>query len=411
MAKAKDAIEKEKRRQKDIATLTEADFFNLQPVLDQHANINIIVGMRSNGKTYSVLKKCIMDYKYEGKRFAYIRRLQESITNKFIGELLQPFLVNDFVPVPLIKELWGESYTIRYRIGQFELIDEDDKEKAPEVIGYTAALNTVGTQKGRVFDHVYNIVFDEFLALKSEKEVKEPFDAWEQLQSTIYRTHGNESTLWLLGNTVSKYSEFFAPYGINTNVMNEQGKIYTVELDNADGEPTRVCYLHTKNNEKIGKSTAKLIRGSKMAVSGEWELKPTADLPHTDNENAKEQLLCTLFDSVMGINLGIYKRRAVWYTNETVMNVTVQKPHVREFLVIRQTDKTSSYYHLTTVKGLTYNIWTDLNSMFKDIKERCHIDIFDELRHNRVYAESMFTADYFYHTYTFYLKPNVRDLI
>lgn len=411
MARAKDVIEKEKRRSNDIATLTEDDFFNLQPVLNEHANINVIVGMRSNGKTYSVLKKCLQDYKYENKKFVYVRRLQESITNKFIGELLQPFLVNDFVKIPLIKELWGEGYTIKYRIGQFELIDENDKDKKPEVIGYTAAINTVGTQKGRTFDHVYNIVFDEFLPLKSEKEVKEEFDAWEQLQSTIYRTHGNETTLWLLGNTVTKYSPFFAPYGINTFQMNEQGKIYTIELDNAEGEPTKVCYLHAKSNPKIGQSTAKLIRGSRMAVTGEYEIQDVAQLPHTDNERAEEKLVCTIFDSVMGINLGIFKRRAVWYTNECKCGVTVQTSHVREFLVIRQTTKTSNYFHLTTVKGLTYNIYTDVKTMFKDIKEKCHIDIYNELTHNRLYSENMFTADYFYHTYDYYSRTTVRDLL
>lgn len=410
-SKAKDVIEREKRRAKDIAELTSDDFFNLQPVIDQHARINVIVGMRSNGKTYGVLKKCIMDYKYEGKRFAYVRRLQESITNKFVGELLQPFLVNDFVPIPLIKELWGPSYTIRYRIGQFELIDEEDKSKEPEVIGYTAALNTVGTQKGRVFDHVYNIVLDEFLPLKSEKEVREEFDAWEQLQSTIYRTHGNESTLWLLGNTVTKYSPFFAPYGINTFTMDKQGELYNIDLPNAEGEPTKVCYLHTKTNHKIGVSTSKLIRGSKMAVTGEWEIQSVEAIPHTDNEHAEEKLVCTLFDSVQGINLGIFKRRAVWYTNEVQNFITVQKPHVREFLVIRQTSKTSSYYHLTSVKSLSYSVWTDIATMFKDIKERCHIDILDELKHNRVYSENMFTADFFYHTYSYYTKIGVRDLL
>lgn len=410
MTKAKDQIEREKRREEDLKSLTAEDFFKLDPVLATGADINVIVGQRSNGKTYSVLKKCIEDYKNEGKRFVYVRRLAESITNKFVGELLNPFLVNDFVKKPLIKELWGDNYTIRYRIGQFEIIDED-KESEPEVIGYTASLNTVGTQKGRVFTNVYNIVFDEFLQLKSEKEIKEPFDAWEQLQSTIYRTHGNETKLWLLGNTVTKYSEFFTPYGINTFTMNEQGKIYTIDLPNEHGEPTKVCYLHTPSNKKIGESTSKLIRGSRMAVTGEYEIQSVASLPHTNNERAEEKLVCTLFDSVMGINLGIFKRRAVWYTNETENFITIQKPHVREFLVIRQTAKQSSFYHLTNVKGLSYGIWTDLPMMFKDIKDRCHIDIINELKHNRLYSEDMFTADYFYHTYSYYLKVGVRDLL
>lgn len=411
MQKAKDQIQKEKRRKEELSTITAEDFYDPEPVFAQDAQINVIVSARSNGKTYSTLAKCIKDYKYEHKRFVYVRRLAESLTNKFIGELLSPFLINDFVPVPLIKELWGEKYTVRYRIGQFEVINTEEDRPTPEIIGYTASLNTVGTQKGRVFTDVYNIVFDEFLPLKSEASIRDEFDAWEQLQSTIYRTHGDQTKLWLLGNTVTRYSPYFAPYGINTSIMNEQGKIYNIELPNIDGEPTKVCYLQAKNNPKIAKATSKLIRGSKMAVTGEWEIQEVANLPHTDNERAQERLVCTIFDNVMGINLGIFKRRAVWYTYETKNYVLREQPHVREFLVIRQTPKVHSYYHLTSVKDLSYGTWTDVKKMWANIKDKCHIDIYDELEHNRVYAENMFTADFFVNSYKFYTQQGLRDLL
>ena len=148
-----------------------------------------------------------------------------------------------------------------------------------------------------------------------------------------------------------------------------------------------------------------------MAKTGEWEIQDVANIPHTDNERASEVLLCTLFDNVMGINLGIFIRKATWYTFETTNYRTVQVPHVREFLVIRQTPRQSSYYHLTTVKGLTYGNWTDINKMLKDILENTEIDIMAELTHNRVYCEDMFTADYFYHTWLNYQKISIRDLL
>lgn len=118
-----------------------------------------------------------------------------------------------------------------------------------------------------------------------------------------------------------------------------------------------------------------------------------------------------MFDSVMGINLGIYIRYAVWHTLDCIDGIYKSTPHAREFLVIRQTPDKSHYYHLTNVKDLTYSSWSDLPMMFKDITENCDIDILRELKMGRVYCEDSFTGDYFYHTYVQYMKVSTRDLL
>ena len=49
--------------------------------------------------------------------------------------------------------------------------------------------------------------------------------------------------------------------------------------------------------------------------------------------------------------------------------------------------------------------------MFKDIMEETEIDIIGELKMGRVYAENLFTADYFRKTYQNYLAVGVKDLL
>jgi phage terminase large subunit len=44
----------------------------------------MIIGQRSNGKTYSVMKHIIENYLTKGERAAYIRRYEEDITPKNI---------------------------------------------------------------------------------------------------------------------------------------------------------------------------------------------------------------------------------------------------------------------------------------------------------------------------------------
>lgn len=410
--KSKDVLEKEKRRKQDLEQLTPDDFFKLKPMMCNNPDVIVIQGMRSNGKTYGVLEYCIRDYKDHGRRFIYTRRLAESITKKNIAELLDPFMVNPYVKTPLIEELWGEGAKIRYNVGKFEVIKPDDPDFEKEIIGYVESLSTTGTWKSKYSDaqNIYNFILDEFLPLKSERALPEEINSFEQATSSVFRSHAEKCKVFLIGNTVSVYSPYFTNFGINTFSMNQQGKIYNIELPNEVGEPTKVAFQWTPSNTKISKQTSKFMRSSKIAM-GEYEIDPVAEIPHTDNERAHETLLCTFFDNVMGINLGIFLRRAVWYSFESDNYRTVQKPNVREFLVIRQTEKTSSYYHLSNVKTLQYNTWTNMDKMFKDIEDNVGININDELLHNRVFSENMFTADYFYHTYDFYRKLGMRDLL
>ena len=412
MSLQREMKEREKRRQADLAEMvTEDDFLDLTPLWSTGASIFIIIGSRCGGKTYGTLKKCIMDYKETGKRFVYVRRLKESLTIKNMGDLLLPFIQNDFCK-PLIKELWGDEYSVRYYRGKFEIINEEDSDVQPELIGYSASLNTVGTDKGKNYDNVYNIILDEFLPLKSERVLKEEYDAWEQLQSTVYRSHGNESKLYLVGNTVTKYSAYLYNYNISNKMINDtSGEVQIINLSNGpDADPTKVAFLHAKANEKLAKNTSKLIRNSKMAVSGEWELDDITCCPHVQNEKATEKLVCTLFDTVMETNLGIFLRNVTYKTVEIHDHYQIEVPHARQFLIVRETPKQSSYYHITTVKGLTYNCWTNLKAMLADIKERDHIDIQKEFDHNRIYAESMDAADYFRKVWKNYATQDPLDL-
>ena len=115
--------------------------------------------------------------------------------------------------------------------------------------------------------------------------------------------------------------------------------------------------------------------------------------------------------------MAIYKEN---FTKDHIFNaipfqndcVYYNREHNREFLVIRQTpERISSYYHLTTQKGLSYNLWHNIQDMLKDINENCDIDVMKELRMGRVFCDSMFTADYFNHAFLWYSTTKIRDLL
>lgn len=400
MAKSKAQLEREKRRKESIEeVLTSKDFYNPKKLLDLNGDINIIWGQRSNGKTYSYLKYALENYKKSKRTFVYVRRWAEDIVVKNMEKLMSP--------LP-IEKIFGEGTSVRFFRGAFWL-HYAEADKDPECMGWAIALNQVAHTKSQTFANAQVIILDEFLQLKTERVLKDEFDAWEQTLSTVLRTT-QDAKIFIIGNSIGKYSPYFSPYGVDPNAI-KQGEIKEIILENDYGEPTKVCAEWCVYNPKIGKRTSKYVRGSKMAKTGEWEIQDVANIPHTDGELATEKMLCSMFDSVMGINLGIYVRYAVWNTLDCEDGIYKTTPHAREFLVIRQTPDKSHYYHLTNVKDLTYSSWIDLPLMFKDIAENCDIDIIRELKMGRVYCEDSFTGDYFYHTYVQYMKVSTRDLL
>lgn len=403
MAKKKKELEvevKDKRREASIKdALKSKDFYDPKPVLDKKPDIICVWGQRSCGKTYGYLKHALENWKATGRTFVYVRRWAEDIVVKNMDKLMSP------LPV---KEIFGDTKYIQFFRGAFWLKDEEDKDYE-ECLGWAVALNQVAHVKSQTFLKAQIVILDEFLQLKSERVLRDEYDAWEQTLSTILRTT-QDALIVIIGNSISKYSPYFSPLGIDPNSM-KQGEIREIILENDVGEPTKVIAQWVEYNEKVGTRTGKYVRGSKMARTGEWEIEDCANIPHTDNEVAHERLLCSMFDNVMNINLGMFIREAQWTTIETVNGIMVSEPHYRQFIVIRQTNKQSTYWHLTTVKDLKYSTWADLNLMWRDIFDTTDIDIPRELRMGRVYAEDSFVKDYFYHTYANYLKLNTRDLL
>ena len=80
-----------------------AHYYSLKEIEKKHAIYNVIIGERSNGKTYSICEKTVRSYFKDGSRMALIRRFKEDLTPRNIGELLTPH-------VELIKRLFEKDW-------------------------------------------------------------------------------------------------------------------------------------------------------------------------------------------------------------------------------------------------------------------------------------------------------------
>ena len=362
-------------------------FYSLKEILEKRADINLIISGRSNGKTYSLCKYVLEQYKKHGKKFVYVRRWVDDIK------------------IANAQKLFGEGYEVTYYQKQYFLKDPDGNK---EIIGHVLALSESHHQKSVSYTDIGTIFFDEFIQMSGERILPDELSRYENTLSTIIRFH-TDIKVFLLANTVSKFAPYFSYYKIDINHM--EPKDIIVNDFPTDAGVLRVACEYAEVSKKISKKTSKYILNSKMITNGQWEIPEIDDIITAPGERAKEKLLFSAWDPEAEVNIGVYLRTAIWYTIEVKNFISQNVQHTRQFLVVRNNPKKSSYYHLTNIKDLSYSTWTSWREMVKDIFDSTGIDVEHELKMNRVYCDSMFTADFFNHVYLYYNSLKIRDLL
>ena len=384
-----------------MATDKKTGFYSLKDLLKTNPDIAMCIGMRSNGKTYACLEYCLKEFKKTKKEFVYIRRWAEDIKTANCQQLFTPF-------EDCIHKIFGEDYEVTYWQKKFFLKNTDTGEK--EIIGHVMALSESHHQKSVAYPNVGTIVFDEFIQTSGERMLPNELQRYENTLSTIIRFR-QDVKVFLMANTVSKFALYFSYYHIPINSM-KQGDIITRDFPNqSKSGRLRVSCEYCEKAEKISKETSKYIIDSSMITEGFWEIPEVSDIICMPGEKAEEKLLFSAWDPEAEVNVCCFVRRATWVTIETKNYLTIQVPHLREFLVLRQCDKKSSYYHLTDIQDTSYNTWANISDMLDDIEDNTEIDFLKELSHRRVYCDTMFTADYFNHIWQYYNSLKVRDLL
>ena len=204
-------------------------YYNIEPIDNTGAIYRMIIGQRSNGKTYKVCKHIVEDYINEGKRGAYIRRYEESITPKNLQSLFNPHL-------QLIWELSEHKWnSIFYRAKEFHLcaIDSEGKIIAKDDTAFciTAAINTSENTKGEDRGEVHTIVFDEFMTRSGY--LNNEFVRFMNLLSTLIRDR-ESAVIYMLANTVNKYCPYFSEMGLKNIDKLAQGEIAVYTYGSSD---------------------------------------------------------------------------------------------------------------------------------------------------------------------------------
>lgn len=256
-------------------------YYSLNPILKTNADYNLIIGERSNGKTYSCLKYALHNYITSGKQSAYIRRWREDITVKRANSVYSPFNIE--------KETNGKFKYCVYRSNAWWLANRAKDKYVYDVkpFMYAFALSNVEHDKSTSYPNVTTIIFDEFIT--RQYYLKDEFILFMNTLSTIIRDR-KDVKIFMLGNTVNKYCPYFNEMGLRHITSMEQGTIDVYKIDNL-----LIAVEYCKTNGK-GKESNKYFAfdNSKLEMikSGKWEL----DIyPHLTVRYERKDILFTYF--------------------------------------------------------------------------------------------------------------------
>lgn len=250
-------------------------YYSLDKVNSKKATYNVIFGLRSNGKTYAVLKQGLLKYINEGKQMAIVRRWKEDFTGKRGATMFDALVTNDEIRKATKGEWSGVSYYASKwylsRVEENKLI----RDETPLAFGF--ALSEMEHDKSTSYPDVTTILFDEFISRMGY--LKDEFVLFINVISTIVRGR-MDVTIYMCGNTVNKYCPYFSEMGLNHIQKMRPGDIDIYSYGDS-GLTVAVEYAEPlqkgkKNNDfYFAFDNPKL----KMITQGAWEIDIYPHLP------------------------------------------------------------------------------------------------------------------------------------
>ena len=248
-------------------------YYDITNMLKTDAEYMILLGQRSNGKSYQVKKVCIEDA-MKGKKFVYMRRWKDDIKQRNITSYF------DDMPVSaLTKGKWDGVQAINgylYFVNYDSLGHIDTKE----IIGRYIALNEYERYKSQVFKGYTNFIYEEFITDKIYLD-DEP-RLLQQMVSTVARL--DKIRVFLIGNTLSRVCPYFSEWSLEGVLRQKQGTIELYHYHTDDVVVTiAVEYCSNTNN----KNTMFFGQSARQIISGEWDVKDVPKLPKNKDEYEK----------------------------------------------------------------------------------------------------------------------------
>ena len=251
----------------------------------------ILLGQRTNGKSFAVKEDIIKNALEHEEEFAYIRRYKEDCKQYMVEEYFSD-IICDKKGVHHLEE-WSNgryNYITVYQQGiYFANMDEDGKVTRGQKLGRMFGLSWATHYKSLSFPNMTSAVYEEFVT--DEAFLDQECKRFMHLISTIFRE--SKARVYLVGNTLSRINPFFSEWEL-VNIPKQ--KINSIDMyyhkyTTEDGEEKKTkiaVYLTHSTNVNSGMffgNAAKAITGSV------WD---TDEQPHLKGRKSDYEILYTM---------------------------------------------------------------------------------------------------------------------
>ena len=253
----------------------------------------MIIGKRSNGKTYCCLEDIIRTYAETGKQGAYLRRYREDFRGKRGDQLFAAHVANGVIEDATNGEWTGvKYYGGRWYFSKFDaLLNKDVRDTEPFCFGFS--ISEMEHDKSTSYPDITTVVFDEFIS--RSYYLPDEFVLFVNVLSTIIRGR-YDVTIYMLGNTVNKYCPYFKEMGL--------GHVDEMELATIDlykyGTSGLSVAVERCNDPESSKDSNKYFAfdnpSLQMITGGAWEIDIYPHLPFKYHKSDIQLIYFILFN-------------------------------------------------------------------------------------------------------------------
>ena len=241
-------------------------YYDISEMLKTNAEYMMLLGQRSNGKSYQVKKTVLEDFYFNETKFIYLRRWKADIKQKEVSTY--------FDDIPIAKYTNREYNSVRAMNGFIYLCKiEDGLIVEKREMGRYCALNEYERYKSQVFMNYKNIVYEEFITdsiyLNDEPKLL------QQFVSTVARL--DKIRVFLIGNTLTRVCPYFHEWCLENVLKQKQGTIEIYKYHMEDNVEVKIAVEYCANTNN--KNTMFFGQAAKQIITGEWDVKEVPKLP------------------------------------------------------------------------------------------------------------------------------------
>ncbi len=239
-----------------------------------NAQFLMIIGERSNGKSYAIKKRVLENAYKKSEQFIVVRRTDLELKGDAIS------LYFEDMPISSITRNEWETVT---RKGEGIYFARDNGKGGLELskpIGYALAISKSQVYKSRAYPTVGEIILEEFLS-ESGFYMRNEVERLISIVSTVFRRRSGK--VWMIGNTISRICPYFSEWGIKIKTQ-KQGEIhiYSNETDQYNENGERVVFqIAVELCENSGNNTQMIpLKHLSHTAQGNWVTENVPKLPY-----------------------------------------------------------------------------------------------------------------------------------